>query len=88
MKKVRGKLFLFRVDEIVAIKIDKVDKIFFFYFNVFIGKIFYIENNYIKVVISYGIIFIFIFINRLNKCIVINNVFDYFKEIFFLLVCK
>lgn len=60
----------------------------FFYLNVFIGKVFYVENNYIKVVIRYGIILIFILINCLNKCIVINNVFDCFKEIVFLLVCK
>ena len=53
MKKARGKPSLFRVDEIVAIKIDKVDKTSPLHPNIFIGKILHIENNYTKVVTSH-----------------------------------
>ena len=60
MKTARGKPPLFRVDEIVAIKIDEVEKTSSLHPNVFIGKILHVENNYTKVVTSHGIISIFI----------------------------
>lgn len=88
MKKARGKPSLFRVDEIVAIKIDKVDKTSPLHPNVLIGKILHIENNYTKVVTSHGIISTFISTNRLNKCTATSNVFDYSKEISFSSACK
>ena len=88
MKKARGKPSLFRVDEIVAIKIDKVDKTSPLHPNVLIGKILHIENNYTKVVTSHGKISTFISTNRLNKCTATNNVFDYSKEISFSSACK
>ena len=91
MKKARGKPSLFRVDEIVAIKIDKVDKtspLHPYPPNVLIGKILHIENNCTEVVTSHGIISTFISTNRLNKCTATNNVFDYSKEISFSSACK
>lgn len=51
----------------MSIKIDKVDKILF-YLNVFIGEILVFENDYVKVVCKFGIIFIFILLVRLVKC--------------------
>ena len=68
MKKARGKPSLFRVDEIVAIKIDKVDKTSPLHPNILIGKILHVENNYTEVVTSHGIISTFISTNRLSKC--------------------
>ena len=59
MKKARGKPSLFTVDEIVAIKIDEVEKTSSLHPNVFIGKILHVENNY-TIVTSHGIISIFI----------------------------
>ena len=59
MKTARGKPSLFRVDEIVVIKIDKDEKTSSLHPNVLIGKIFHVENNYTKVVTSQGIISIF-----------------------------
>ena len=88
MKKARGKPSLFRVDEIVAIKIDKVDKTSPRHPNVLIGKILHVENNYTKVVTSHGIISTFISTNRLSKCTATNNVFDCSKEISFSSACK
>ena len=60
MKTARGKPPFFRVDEIVVIKIDKVEKTSSLHPNVLIGKILHVENNYTKVVTSLGIISIFI----------------------------
>ena len=60
MKTARGKPSLFRVDEIVAIKIDKVEKTSSLHPNVFIGKILHVENNHTKAVTSHGITSIFI----------------------------
>ena len=59
MKTARGKPPLFRVDEIVAIKIDEVEKTSSLHPKVFIGKILHVENNY-TIVTSHGIISIFI----------------------------
>ena len=74
MKKARGKPSLFRVDEMVGIKIDKVDKTSPLHPNVLIGKILHIENNYTKVATNHGIISTFISTNRLSKCTITNNV--------------
>ena len=60
MKTARGKPPLFRVDEIVVIKIDKAERTSPLHPNVLIGKILHVENNYTKVVTSHGIISIFI----------------------------
>ena len=67
-------MFIIRVDEIVAIKIDKVDKTSPLHPNVLIGKILHAENNYTEVVASHGIISTLISTNRLSKCTTTNNV--------------
>lgn len=88
MKQARGKAPSFKPDDIVAIKIDKVDKTSPLHPNVLIGKVLLVENNYAKVVTSHGIISTSISTNRLNKCTATNNVFDYSKEIAFSSACK
>lgn len=57
----------FKVNDTVAIKIDKVDKTLPLHPNVLIGKGLQVENNYTKVVTRQGIISTFISTNRLNK---------------------
>ena len=47
-KRKEEKPSLFRVDKIVEIKIDKVDKTSPLYPNVLIGKILHVEINYTK----------------------------------------
>ena len=88
MKQARSKKTSFKVDDIVAIKIDKVDKTSPLHPNVLIGKVLHVENNYTKVVTRHGIISTFISTNRLNKCTATSNVFDYSKEIAFSSACK
>ena len=61
MKTAIGKRPLVRVDEIVAIKIDKMEKTSSLHPNVLFGRILHVENNYTKVVTSHEIISIFIF---------------------------
>ena len=88
MKQARKTKTSFKVGDIVAIKIDKVDKTSPLHPNVLIGKVLQVENNYTKVVTRHGIISTFISTNRLNKCTATNNVFDYSKEIAFSSACK
>ena len=88
MKQARKTKTSFKVGDIVAIKIDKVDKTSPLHPNVLVGKVLQVENNYIKVVTRHGIISISISTNRLNKCTATNNVFDYSKEIAFSSACK
>ena len=56
MKTARGKPPLFRVYDIVAIKIHKVEKTSSLHPNDLIGKILRVENNYTKVDTRHGII--------------------------------
>ena len=67
MRTARGKPPLFRVDEIIAIKIDKVERTSSLHPNVLIGKILHVENNYAKVVTSHGIISILILFHQSVK---------------------
>lgn len=67
MKKCRLKVKILNIGDYVCIKIDKVDKMLF-YLNVLIGEILVFENDYVKVVCKFGIIFIFILLVRLVKC--------------------
>lgn len=67
MKKCRLKVKILNIGDYVCIKIDKVDKTLF-YLNVLIGEILVFENDYVKVVCKFGIIFIFILLVRLVKC--------------------
>ena len=88
MTQARSKNTSFKVDDIVAIKIEKVDRASPLHPNVLIGKVLQVENNYTKVVTRHGIISTLISTNRLNKCTATNNVFDYSKEIAFSSACK
>jgi len=56
MKQARKSKTSFKVGDIVAIKIDKVDKTSPLHPNVLIGKVLQVENNYTKVVTRHGII--------------------------------
>ena len=68
MKLSRNKLRSFKVEDYVTIKIDKVDKTTPLHPNVILGKIINMENDYAKVVTTFGIISTYISTNRLNKC--------------------
>ena len=68
MKLSRNKQRSFKVEDYVTIKIDKVDKTTLLHPNVILGKIINMENDYAKVVTTYGIISTYISTNRLNKC--------------------
>ena len=88
IKQARRKKTSFKVDDIAAIKIDKVDKTSPLHPNVLIGKVLHIENNYTKVVTRHEIVSTFISTNRSNKFTATSNVFDYSKEIAFSSACK
>ena len=75
MKQARKTKTSFKVGDIVAIKINKVDKTSPLHPNVLMGKVLQVENNYTKVVTRHGIISTSISTNRLNKCTATNNVF-------------
>ena len=81
MKLSRNKQRSFKVEDYVTIKIDKVDKTTPLHPNVILGKIINMENDYAKVVTTFGIISTYISTNRLNKCTRTNVLFDYTKEI-------
>ena len=81
MKLTRNKQRSFKVEDYVTIKIDKVDKTTPLHPNVILGKIINMENDYAKVVTTFGIISTYISTNRLNKCTRTNVLFDYTKEI-------
>ena len=88
MKLSRNKPSSFKVDDYVAIKIDKVDKTTPLHPNIILGKILSMENDYAKVVTKFGVISTYISTNRLNKCTRTNIVFDFSKEIPFSTVSK
>ena len=81
MKLSRNKQRSFKVEDYVTIKIDKVDKTTPLHPNVILGKIINMENDYAKVVTTFGKISTYISTNRLNKCTRTNVLFDYTKEI-------
>ena len=78
----------FKVDDMVAIKIDRVDKTSPIHPNMLLGKIMEIDNEYAKVVTPLGIIKGFIAPSRLNPCTSTNVTLDYSKEISFTSACK
>ena len=45
---------VYKVDDMVSIKIDRVDNKFPFHPNLLLGKVLEIENNYVKVVTPFG----------------------------------
>ena len=52
----QSKKMSFKVDDLVAIKIHKADKVSNLHANMLIAKILEIDSNYVKVVTQYGII--------------------------------
>ena len=87
-KKAGQKSSQFKVEDVVSIKIDKVDKPSPFYPNMLLGKITELENHYARVVTRFGKIQTLISPTRLNLCAAINLTFDYSKEISFTSACK
>ena len=59
---------VYKVDDMVSIKIDKVDKKSPFHPNLLLGKVLEIENNYVKVLKPFGRIKGFIAPSRLFTC--------------------
>lgn len=78
----------FKVDDMVAIKIVRVDKTSPIHPNMLLGKIMEIDNDYAKVVTPLGIIKGFIAPCRLSPCTSTNVTLDYSKEISFTTACK
>ena len=78
----------FKVDDMVSIKIDKVDKKTPMHPNMLMGKITAIENAYAKVVTQFGVIQGFIATTRLQPCTATGVKLDYDKEICFSSACK
>lgn len=72
---------LYKVDDMVSIKIDRVNKKSPFHPNlhVLLGKVLEIENNYVKVVTPFGRIKGFIAPSRLFPCTATNVKLDYEK---------
>ena len=79
---------VYKVDDMVSIKIDRVDKKSPFHPNLLLGKVLEIENNYVKVVTPFGCIKGFIAPSRLFPCTATNVKLDYEKEISFTGACK
>ena len=73
----------FKVDDMVAIKIDRVNKTSPIHPNMLLGKIMEIDNEYAKVVTPLGIIKGFIAPSRLNPCTSTNLTLNCSKEILF-----
>ena len=88
LRSARPKTSAYNINEVVSIKIDKVDKSSPLHPNVLIGKIISVQNTYATVVTMYGKIDTQIAFNRLNKCSDTNVKFDYSKEIKFSPACK
>ena len=59
---------VYKVDDMVSIKIDRVDKKSPFHPNLLLGKVLEIENNYVKVVTPFGCIKGFIAPSRPFPC--------------------
>ena len=79
---------VYKVDDMVSIKIDRVDKKSPFHPNLLLGKVLEIENNYVKVVTPFGRIKGFIAPSRLFPCTATNVKLHYEKEISFTGACK
>ena len=79
---------LYKVDDMVSIKIDGVDKKSSFHPNILLRKVLETENNYVKVVTPFGRIKGFITPSRLFSCTATNVKLDCEKEISFTGACK
>ena len=86
LKNSQGKSF--KVDDMVSIKIDKVDKTTAMHPNMLIGKITAIEDKYAKVVTQFGIVKGFVAFSRLNPCTATAVKLNYDKHISFTAACK
>ena len=78
----------FKIDNMVAIKIDRVDKTSPVHPNMLLGKIMEIRKDYAKIVTPQGIIKGFISFSRLYPSTSRNVTVDYCKEISFTAACK
>lgn len=80
----------FKVNNIVSIKIDKVDKSSALHPNLLIAKIVNIhdDSNYARVVTPFSLIKGWVATNRLNHCTATNVTFNSDKEITFTAACK
>ena len=78
----------FKVDDIVSIKIDKVDKKNTHASKYADGKITATENGYAQVVTQFGVIQGYIATSRLQPCTATGVKLNYDKEISFLSACK
>ena len=78
----------FKIDDMIAIKIDRVDKTSPVHPNMLLGKIMEIRKNYAKIVTPQGIIKGFISFSKLIPCTSRNVTVDYCKEISFTAACK
>ena len=78
----------FKIDDMIAIKIDRVDKTSPIHPNMLLGKIMEIRKNYAKIVTPQGIIKGFISFSKLIPCTSRNVTVDYSKEISFTAACK
>ena len=74
---------VYKIDDMVSFKIDRVDKKSPFHPNLLLGKVLEIENDYVKVVTPFGHIKGFIAPSRLFPCTATNVKLDYEKEISF-----
>lgn len=79
---------VYKVHDMVSIKIDRVDKKSPFHPNLLLGKVLEFENNYVKVVTPFGCIKGFIAPSRLFPCTAPNVKLDYEKETSFTSACK
>ena len=77
-----------KIDDMVAIKIYRVDKTSPVHPNMLLGKIMEIRKDYAKIVTPQGIIKSFISFSRLYPCTSRNVTLDYCKEISFTGACK
>ena len=78
----------FKVDDMVAIKIDRVDKTSPVNPNMLLGKVMEIRKDYAKIATPQGIIKGFISFSRLYPCTSRNVTVDYCKDISFTAACK
>ena len=79
---------LYKVGEMVSIKIDRVDKKSPMHPNLLLGKVIEVQNNYVQVVTPFGRIKGLIAPSRLFPCTATNVKLDYEKEISFTGACK
>ena len=79
----------YKLDDMVSIKIDRVDKKSPFHPNLLLRKVLEIDKNYVKVVTPFsGIISVFIAPSRLFLCTATNVKLDYENVISFTSACK